>query len=65
MEVRYGFPDKGLGTVVGSSFQWRVGGLTPALTDDAIRAITAIETYVFIIIYIVKFYYYIFIILVK
>jgi hypothetical protein len=36
--------------------------LTPALTDDAIRASTAIDTFVFIIIYIVNFYYYIIII---
>lgn len=56
MDVRYGFPDNGFGTEVGSSFQWRVGGLTPALTDVEIRASTAIDIYVFIIIYIVNFY---------
>lgn len=59
VEVKYGFPDSGFGIEVGSSFQWRVGGLTPPLTDDAISASTAIDTYVFIIIYIVNFYYYI------
>ena len=58
VEVKYGFPDSGVGTEVGSSFQWSFGGLTRALTDDAIRASTAIDTYVFIIIYIVNFYYY-------
>lgn len=62
VEVKYGFPDSGVGIEVGSSFQWSFGGLTPALTDDATRASTAIDTYVFIIIYIVNFYYYIIII---
>ena len=43
VEVKYGFPDSGFGTEVGSSFQWSFGGLTSALTD-AIRASTAIDT---------------------
>lgn len=60
VDVKYGFPDSGFGIEVGSSFQWRCGGLTSALTDEAISASTAIDTYVFIIIYIVTFYYYIF-----
>jgi hypothetical protein len=56
VEVKYGFPDSGLGTEVGSSFQCNFGGLTSAFTD-AIKVRTAIDTYIFIINNIVTFYY--------
>ena len=50
MDVKYGFPERGFGTVVGSKFQWSLGGFTSAFTELEISASTAIEIYVFIII---------------
>ena len=51
MDVRYGFPDKGSGMVVLSSFQWRVGGWVREVLpyDDDINNSKAMEIYYFII----------------
>lgn len=60
--MRYGFPDKGSGIVVLSSFQWRVGGWVKVVLafEEDINDRIAIEIYYFIIKIIkliVTFYY--------